>query len=1099
MKSTCLFPGVVFFTLLGQSGLYAQATWIGADAANWNVAGNWSGTAPVSSGTSALTFNSASNRGSVNGLTNFTASSITFSAGSDNTLTGNAINLSGTVTDNTGNWQFLNLNLAMGSADRTFAITNGRLYLGGVLSGAANIVKTGGSDLWLTNANTLTGNGTNLVNSTIAGAATYKQALLFSGSGSGTVVLQNTAALGNSSNSVRFSGSGSGILDLQTDTTVNAYSIFSGSGNGGTINVGRATAGAGITDNLGVLDLSSVGMTINTGSNVTSGTAGVSFVSLSMSGGNDGSPVTLAGSAAISIGTAGITNNTTVSRRLQLDGTNAGNTIGVINNIAPGASGSGGLVNLIKAGSSTWTLTANNTYTGTTSINTGTLQLGNGGITGALAISSAITNNATLAINRSNTVTQGTDFAATIGGSGVLTKAGTGNLILSGANLASVSARDVLTFTGASAGTVTLTHTAALGAAGNVVRFSASGTGVLDLQTDTSVTAYGITSGTYNGATMIVNRATAGAGITQALGTLDLSSVTLTANTGGNVTSGTATISFTELKMTGGNDYNPVTLAGSASYSVGSASITANGQSKRLQLDGTSASNTIGAVSNTNNGTTSAVVSLIKASSSSWTLTGTNTYTGTTAVNGGTLKAGSTQALGSNSAVTLSNTASTVLDLNSYSNSIGSLSGGGTTGGNMSLGSASLTVGSDNTSPAAYAGVISGSGTLVKTGSGTLNLAGYNTYSGGTTVNTGTLQLSSGGGVGAIRGTVTVNTGAILLTTAGDAFGFNSGAKVNSLNIVGGTVTHNSASNATLSSAAITLTGGTLQTTGPGSLDFYNNGAGNTAINTLASSTSATLAGKVNLRQGDNDPTGTVFTVADGAAPDDLVVSAALVNGTNQGASSAIQKSGAGVMALTATSTYSGATTVNAGTLLVNGALSNTSLTTVAAGATLGGIGVIASPVNVTGVIAPGVAIGSLATGALSLLTGATYAYEINTTTVDGDLLAVAGSLGIGSGVTLDLADLGTNRALTNSTKLSLISYSGSWNQGTFTGLADDSTFTRGANQWLINYNDTSGGSNLLGGGSYANFVTLTVVPEPASAALGVLTGAALLLRRRRI
>ena len=937
--------------LLGHSQLFAQATWIGAGTAGtpatWSDALNWTGTAPSNGSTTTLTFlNTSANSFATNDITGLIVSSISIPANDggtptalnirDNTITGNPITLAGTVADNTGNWQFLNLDLAMGSADRTFAITNGRLFLGGVLSGAANIIKTGGSDLWLSNANTLTGKGTNVVLSTIAGAATYQQALLFSGNWAGTVALQNTAALGSSTNSVRFSGGGNtGVLDLQTDTSVNAYSIFSGTGNGGAINVGRATAGAGITHNLGVLDLSSVGMTINTGSNVTSGTAGVSFVSLSMSGGNDNNPVTLAGSAAISIGTAGITNSTNTSRRLQLDGTNAGNTIGVINNIAPGASGIA-VINLIKGNSSTWTLTANNTYTGTTSINAGTLQLGNGGTTGALAPSSAITNNATLAINRSNTVTQGTDFATTIAGTGVLTKAGAGNLILSGANLATGSAREVLTFTGSSAGsTVTLTHTAALGAAGNSVRFSAGGSGVLDLQTDTSVNAYGISSGTGNGATLTVNRATAGAGITQVLGTLELSSVTLTANTGGNVTSGTAGISFTELKMSGGNDWGPVTLAGSASYSIGSASITANGQSKHLQLDGTSAGNTIGAITNTNNATPAAVVNLIKGNSSTWTLTGTNTYSGTTAVNGGTLKAGSSQALGTNSAVTLTNAASTVLDLNGYSNSIGSLSGGGTTGGNVSLGTATLTVGGDITSPAAYAGVISGSGALVKTGSGTLNLSGYNTYAGGTTVTTGTLQLSSGGGVGAIRGTVTVDFGATLLSTAGDSFGFNTGTKINTLNIVGGTVTHNSGSNATLSSAVINLTGGTLHTTGTGSLDFYNNGSANTAINTFASDTSSTLAGKVNLRQGDNNSTGTVFTVADGAAAADLIVSAAMVNGPYQGGNSIVQKSGPGVMVLSGANTYTGATLVDAGTLALVGG-SQASPVSVASGATLG-------------------------------------------------------------------------------------------------------------------------------------------------------------------
>ena len=63
-------------------------------------------------------------------------------------------------------------------------------------------------------------------------------------------------------------------------------------------------------------------------------------------------------------------------------------------------------------------------------------------------------------------------------------------------------------------------------------------------------------------------------------------------------------------------------------------------------------------------------------------LSGTNTYTGATIVSGGTLQAGiATSAFGSNSAVTLANTAGVTLNLNNFSNTIGSLNGGGTTGG----------------------------------------------------------------------------------------------------------------------------------------------------------------------------------------------------------------------------------------------------------------------------------------------------------------------------------------------------------------------------------------------------------------------------------
>ena len=168
-----------------------------------------------------------------------------------------------------------------------------------------------------------------------------------------------------------------------------------------------------------------------------------------------------------------------------------------------------------------------------------------------------------------------------------LRKSGAGNLILSGANLATGAAREVLTFTGTGSGTVTIKDTAALGLAGNTVRFGAaifSGfAGVLDLQTDTSVNAYNIASGTGNGGTLIANRATSGTTISHSLGALDLSSITLTVNKGGNVT-GSAAVSFTELKMNGGNDFNPVTLSGDADITInGPVSITANGISKRLQ------------------------------------------------------------------------------------------------------------------------------------------------------------------------------------------------------------------------------------------------------------------------------------------------------------------------------------------------------------------------------------------------------------------------------------------------------------------------------------------------------------------------------------
>ena len=80
------------------------------------------------------------------------------------------------------------------------------------------------------------------------------------------------------------------------------------------------------------------------------------------------------------------------------------------------------------------TLTGANTYTTATTISAGTLQVGAGGTTGSLSANSAITNNGTLSFNRSNTITQGTDFHREISGTGAVTQAGSGTLVLSGTN-----------------------------------------------------------------------------------------------------------------------------------------------------------------------------------------------------------------------------------------------------------------------------------------------------------------------------------------------------------------------------------------------------------------------------------------------------------------------------------------------------------------------------------------------------------------------------------------------------------------------------------------------------------------------------------------
>ena len=96
------------------------------------------------------------------------------------------------------------------------------------------------------------------------------------------------------------------------------------------------------------------------------------------------------------------------------------------NTVANVISGSG---TLTQAGSGTTILTGANTYTGTTTIGAGTLQIGNGGTAGPLGTGN-VTDSGALIFNEtdSNTVVN------LISGSGTLTQAGTGTTILTGAN-----------------------------------------------------------------------------------------------------------------------------------------------------------------------------------------------------------------------------------------------------------------------------------------------------------------------------------------------------------------------------------------------------------------------------------------------------------------------------------------------------------------------------------------------------------------------------------------------------------------------------------------------------------------------------------------
>ena len=175
----------------------------------------------------------------------------------------------------------------------------------------------------------------------------------------------------------------------------------------------------------------------------------------------------------------------------------------------------------------------------------------------------------------------------------------------------------------------------------------------------------------------------------------------------------------------------------------------------------------------------------------------------------------------------------------------------------------------------------------------------------------------------------------------------------------------------------------------------------------------------------------------------------------------ALTKSGAGKFAIGGQGTYTGTTYVNAGSLLVNGALT-VSPVIVHLGGTLGGTGTIAGTVAVNGVLAPGVTLGTLTTGPVTFNRGSTLAAQINTTTSTSDKLVVTGGIATGGNrVNLVLTDLGFELPLANGAKFTLVDYTTPWpgtDLLTYAGntVANNSTITFGSNKFLVNYSDVA-------------------------------------------
>jgi len=283
------------------------------------------------------------------------------------------------------------------------------------------------------------------------------------------------------------------------------------------------------------------------------------------------------------------------------------------------------------------------------------------------------------------------------------------------------------------------------------------------------------------------------------------------------------------------------------------------------------------------------------------------------------------------------------------------------------------------------------------------------------------------------------------------------------------------------------LTGGSLTKTGTGTLAL-------TGANTYTGAT--TISGGT-LQLGNGGITGTLSTSSTITNNANFTInrSNAVVQGTDFSGSAisgtgSFTQAGTGTTTLTAANTYTGVTTVNAGTLLVNGSTSSSSAVTVNnSGTTLGGTGTIGGTVTVNSGanLSPGTSPGILNTGSVTLNSGSNLRIDINGPTVGTqyDQLNVTGTVTL-TGSNLVITVGGT---LTVGEQFTIINNDLSDAVvGTF---AQGSSVSSGGNTFSIDY----------AGGTNNNDVVLTVTtaaPEPSTWLGGALVFAALAYTQRR-
>ncbi|EIY4864407.1 autotransporter outer membrane beta-barrel domain-containing protein, partial [Salmonella enterica] len=585
-------------------------------------------------------------------------------------------------------------------------------------------------------------------------------------------------------------------------------------------------------------------------------------------------------------------------------------------------SGSG---QVVKSGDKTLTLSGANSYTGGTTISGGTLVASNVEALG----SGDITDNATLELNT------GGDFDNAISGSGQVVKSGDETLTLSGTN----------------------TYTGGTTISGGTFDNAISGSGQVVKSGDDTLTLSG--SNTYTGGT-IISGGTLVASNVEALGTGDVTNdAVLELNTGGdfdNAISGSGQVVKSgdeTLTLSGSNTYTGGTLISGGTLVASNVEALGSGD---VTNDAVLELNTGGDFTNAISGSGQ----VVKSGDETLTLSGANSYTGGTLISGGTLIASNVEALGTGDV-----TDNAVLELNTGGDFDNAISGSGQveksgdetltlsgansyTGGTLissgtlvandvnALGTGDVT---DNAvlelnTGGTFDNAISGSGQVVKSGDETLTLSGSNTYTGGTTINDGTLIATSVDALGS--GDVTDNA-VLELNTGGDFDNAISGS---------GQVVKSGDETLTLSGTnsytdGTLISGGTLVATNLEALgtgDVTNNATlelntGGTFDNAISGSgqvvksgdDALTLSGSNTYTGGTTISGGTLIaTSVDALGSGDVTDNAVLelnTGGTFDNAisgSGQVVKSGDKTLTLSGSNTYTGGTTISGGTLIAS-------------------------------------------------------------------------------------------------------------------------------------------------------------------------------------